>query len=205
MKNKILFFISMLACGLLGAGLDIAIRPTEEGIIVDASYTIKLSDEHVPGLIDNGAGEVIEDDNIPTVDLVDSNQLLDEEGLNFGQGEWHDISTPEAYKNSVLGKCIDLDGKWGSQCVDGFADFNYQYTGRWLSTCGTGSAKGLWDCSETNAGDDYQLITNPTELQTGDWIVFDGGKYGHVGMAMGTYNNGYITLLGENQGGEPCE
>lgn len=205
MKNKILFFISMLACGLLGAGLDIAIRPTDEGIIVDASYTIKLSDEHVTGLIDNGTGEVIEDNNIPTVDLVDSNQLLDEEGLNFGQGEWHDISSPEAYKNSVIGKCIDLDGKWGSQCVDGFADFNYQYTGRWLSTCGTGSAKGLWDCSETNAGDDYQLITNPTELQTGDWIVFDGGKYGHVGMAMGTYNNGYIALLGENQGGEPCE
>jgi hypothetical protein len=24
-------------------------------------------------------------------------------------------------------------------------------------------------------------------------------------MAMGTYNNGYIALLGENQGGTPCE
>ena len=124
--------------------------------------------------------------------------------LDFGQGEWYDTSSPEAYKNSVIGKCIDLDGKYGSQCVDGFADFNYQYTGRWLSTCGTGSARGLWDCRDYNAGDDYVLITDPNSLQAGDWIIFDGGQYGHVGMAMGYNNNGYISLLGENQGGESC-
>lgn len=189
---------------LAGFGIHVAITHTEEGeVIIDLTATIELAREQKPAAIETTDG-IIEID-VPTVELVESNQTIDEAELDFGKGEWHDISSPEAYKNSVLGKCIDLDGKWGSQCVDGFADFNYQYTGGWLSTCGTGSARGLWDCAEYNAGDAYVLIYDPTQLQAGDWIVFDGGQYGHVGMALGYYNNGYITLLGENQGGTPCE
>lgn len=196
--------IPTLIALLAGFGIHVAVTQTEEGETkIDITATIELAAEQIPSIIetDNGTVEV----NLPTVDMVDSAQTIDESELDFGQGEWHDISSPDAYKNAVIGKCVDLDGKWGSQCVDGFADFNYQYTGRWLSTCGTGSARGLWDCAEYNAGSEYELITDPTKLQAGDWIVFDGGQYGHVGMAMGYYNNGYIALLGENQGGTPCE
>ena len=188
---------------LAGFGIHVAITHTETGeTVIDISATIELAKEQVPTILETSDGEV--EVSVPTVELVESNQIIDEGELDFGQGEWHDISTPEAYKNSVYGKCIDLDGKWGSQCVDGFADYNYQYTGRWLSTCGTGSARGLWDCAEYNAGTEYELITDPLALQAGDWIIFDGGQYGHVGMALGRYNNGYIALLGENQGGTPC-
>lgn len=210
MKQKLqtlVKIIAVLAIGLLGGvGLDLAIRPGEDGteIVVEASYSITLADEQVPTLLqtDDGELEVIA---APTVLEIDGAQLIDEQELDFGRGEYHDISSPWAYKDAVLGKCIDLDGKWGAQCVDGFADYHYNYTGRWLSTCDTGAARGLWDCAAYNAGDDYILITDPTQLQPGDWIVFDGGIYGHVGMALGTYNDNFIALLGENQGGPACE
>lgn len=196
--------ISILASILIGFGLHIVITHNEEGdVIIDVGATIELSESHHPAIIETSEGDVEID--VPTVELIESKQIIEDDDLDFGRGEWHDISSPEAYKNSVLGKCIDLDGKWGAQCVDGFADFNFQYTGRWLSTCGTGSARGLWDCAEYNAGDDYILVTDSSELQAGDWIIFDSGEYGHVGMALGPYNGGYIALLGENQGGTPCE
>ena len=189
---------------LVGFGIHVAISQNEKGeVVIDIGAKIELAQEQVPSLIETPEGETVID--APTVEIVESKQTIDDSKLDFGRGEYHDISSPEAYKNAVLGKCVDLDGMYGSQCVDGFADFNYQYTGRWLSTCGTGSARGLWNCAEYNAGDEYTLITNPLELQAGDWIIFDGGQYGHVGMALGYYNNGYIALLGENQGGKECE
>lgn len=204
LRKIIKWLIVMGASILAGFGINIAITQTPEGeVVIDVNTSIELSSEHKPALIDTPEGEIEID--VPTVELIDSNQSIDESQLDFGQGEYHDISSPEAYKNSVLGKCIDLDRKWGSQCVDGFADFNYQYTGRWLSTCGTGSARGLWDCKEYNAGNEYELIENPEALKAGDWLIFDGGQYGHVGMALGGYNGGYIALLGENQGGKACE
>ena len=42
------------------------------------------------------------------------------------------------------------------------------------------------------------------KIQAGDWLIFDGGQYGHVGMALGGVTNGYVALLGENQGGSAC-
>ena len=62
-----------------------------------------------------------------------------------------------------------------------------------------------WNCKEYNAGDEFELIYDAKNLQTGDWIIFSSGEYGHVGMAMGSYNNGYISLLGQNQGGTACD
>lgn len=119
----------------------------------------------------------------------------------------HDVSTPQTYTDQVINVCTDMDNIWGSQCVDLFSNFHYSYTGRWLSAAGTDAAYGLWDAKEYNAGDDYDLITNPTQLQYGDWVVFDegAGEHGHVGMAYGGYENGTVLLLGENQGGVPCE
>ena len=202
-KNWLIFIISSLL-GVFGGAIIHTNIKVEDGVVeIDTRVSIQLAEEQVTGVLETLEGNV-EEVELPTVEEIDGNKLLDEESLDFGQGEYHDISSPEAYKNAVLGKCIDLDGKYGSQCVDGFADFNYNYTGRWLTTCGTGSARGLWDCAEENAGDDYILIYNPWELQDGDWIVFDGGLYGHVGMALGSYNEGYIALLGENQGGQAC-
>ena len=201
-KRAILIIASIILGGLAGGAINSSITIEDDKVVIDTRVSIQLSEEQVPAVLDTLDGEV--EVNLPTVEEIDGNKLIDEDLLDFGQGEYHDISTPDAYYNAVIGKCIDLDGKYGAQCVDGFADFNYNYTGRWLTTCGTGAARGLWDCAAENAGDDYILITDVNNLQKGDWIVFDGGVYGHVGMAMGPNNDGYIALLGENQGGPAC-
>lgn len=201
--KSVISAIAILLLGLL-AGSSIGLNIAPDGnITIETGYAIELADEQVPTLIENTEGE-IEELAAPTVESIDGKQAIDEEKLDFGRGEYHDISSPDAYKNAVLGKCIDLDGLYGAQCVDLFADFHYNYAGRWLSTGGTGAAYGLWDARDYNAGDDYVLITDATELQPGDWVIFSGGQYGHVGMSLGYYNNGYIALLGENQGGAGC-
>lgn len=201
--KSIIGAVAILLLGLLaGSGIGLNIAPDGD-ITIETDYAIELSDEQVPTLVENAEGE-IEELAAPTVESIDGKQAIDEEKLDFGRGEYHDISSPDAYKNAVLGKCIDLDGLYGAQCVDLFADFHYNYTGRWLSTNGTGAAYGLWDARDYNAGDDYVLITDATQLQPGDWVIFSGGQYGHVGMSLGYYNNGYVALLGENQGGSSC-
>lgn len=201
-QKALIAILTLILGGVAGGLIKSTITIEDDKVVIDTRVSIQLSEEQKPALLDTLDGEV--EVNLPTVEEIDGNKLLDEESLDFGHGEYHDISSPEAYYNAVIGKCIDLDGKYGSQCVDLFADYQYQYTGRWLSTCNTGAARGIWDCAEYNAGDDYILIYDPSELKAGDWIIFDGGQYGHVGMAMGRSSDGYIALLGENQGGEAC-
>lgn len=201
--KSVLIAIATLVLGLLvGGGIGLNIAPDGD-VSIETNYAIELADEQVPALIENADGE-IEEVLVPTVEQIDSKQSIDDLELDFGQGAWNDISSPEAYKNAVINMCVDLDGVWGAQCVDLMADFHYAYTGRWLNSCGTGAAYGLWDCRYKNAGDDYELIADATQLQPGDWVIFGGGQYGHVGMALGYYNSGYIALLGENQGGAAC-
>lgn len=207
----ILFILSFMA----GAGIDIAIRPTENGVIVDTSYKLEFSETQIPAQIVNDQGEVIEDDNIPTVEEVDGGQFKDiDTGVSLTEGEYgdlgwsetYDTSSPEAFKNDTLGKCIIANNIYGAQCVSLARVFWWSYADRDVSTCGTGMAKGMMNCYSENAGDDFEVYWSDSknEIQAGDWLVFDGGQYGHVGMALGGNNNGYVALLGENQGGRSC-
>lgn len=174
--------------------------------IIKNDTTIELSEEQKPALID-GADGVVEEISAPTVELIDGEQVLapENELPELGQGATYDVSTPQAFRAATEGKCIDLDGHFGSQCVDLAAAYWQSYANRWVSVCGTGAARGMWECKDQNAGEDFDLITDPTALQAGDWVIFGGGQYGHVGMALGGYNGGYVALLGENQGGRPCD
>lgn len=201
--KSVISAIAILLLGLLaGSGIGLNIAP-DGNITIETDYAIELADEQVPTLIENAEGE-IEELAAPTVESIDSDANFDDSQIpDFGMGAWRDMSSPAAYTNAVLGVHLDFDGVHGEQCVDPFAEFHYNYTGRWLSTNGTGAAYGLWDAAEYNAGEDYDLITDPAMLKPGAWAVFGGGQYGHVGMVVGYYNNGYIALLGANQGGEP--
>lgn len=195
-----------------GAGIDFAIRPTETGeIIIESSFSLHLSDQQTEAVVETSEGEDEVIDNVVTVEEVSGNQLVSECPENeeeCGQGRY--IYAPTAtfteFKDYTLGGCWDVDSAYSAQCWDLAALFwmNYTDNGRTLSTCGTGAAKGAWNCKEQNAGTEFDLIYDATSLQAGDWIIFSSGQYGHVGMAMGSYNNGYITLLGQNQGGTPC-
>lgn len=210
LKSILLLAASVVVAMLAGAGIDLAVRPTKDGdVVVEASYSIELSESQVPAEIEteDGAVEVIE---APTVEAVDGNQLVEEcpegeEECGLGLFIYAPTETPTAFKDYVIGHCYNTDGAYGAQCWD-LADMYWQnYAGRRFSTCGTGAAKGSWNCKEYNAGDEFALITDPTQLQAGDWVIFGSGMYGHVGMALGGYNNGYVALLGQNQGGSACE
>lgn len=198
--SKIAVGAGLIAVGLLGgAGATFTITAGDGKITAEINTTskIELTDTTIPATIETEAGtQVVE---VPTVEVVDAGEITEEDA----QGAWHDTSTPQAYYNSVgLDTCIN--NAYGAQCFALASDFWSNYAGRALSSCGTGAAKGTLNCYEYNAGSEFEMIWDATQLQPGDWVVFSGGTWGHIGMAMGYYNNGYISLFGQNQGGAYC-
>lgn len=208
--KAIIGVIIALVLGLLaGGGIGINIAPNDEGateITVETNYAIELADEQVPTIIETAEGEV-EVIEAPTVEMIDAGQVAEcPEGEDCGRGAYVyvDVSTVQAIRTSIEGLCVDVDGAYGSQCFDTTAAVSENMTGRRLTTCGTGAAAGMMNCWEQNAGDDYEVIWDPTQLQPGDLLVSGGGQWGHTGVVLGTYNNGYIALLSTNQGGKAC-
>lgn len=215
-KNKvaqfIITFLLIIASAILGYfNISLNIQLSEKDnqetleIVIDTGSKIELSEnQEIESVLETEDGE-IEVESLPVVDMVDGGEIqVVEEDLDLGRGEYYPFETPQAFRDATLGKCVDLDSKHGSQCVDLANAFWKEYTNRWITTCGTGTARGIWDCKDQNAGKEFKLIENANDIETGDWIIFDGGVYGHVGMALGKPNKGYVALLGENQGGTSC-
>ena len=220
--QSIVRILGVVVAGLLlvgaGYGVNFLVRPTEEGepkveiqTVVEPGTTIELAEEQVPAILETEEGE-IEIKEYPTVESVDSNQLVEEcpegeEECGLGVYVYAPTDTFTEFRDYTYGKCWNVDGAWGSQCWDLAALYwmNYTNDGRSFSTCGSGAVKEAWSCKEKNAGDEFELIYSAEDIKAGDWVVFDGGLYGHVGEAMGSYNNGYVALLGTNQGSTPCE
>lgn len=198
-------FITLIICAIVGIN---NVKPTVE------TEPLTPSPVEIPAMIEGDQGEIIELEGIPTYEEVDGGQFLDMSEMQ-GQGEYTDlgwsetynVSSPEAFKNDTLNKCIYANNYYGAQCVSLARVFWWSYANRDVSTCGSGMAKGMMNCAEQNAGDDFIIYWDDAKysIQAGDWLVFNGGQYGHVGMALGGYNNGYVALLGENQGGSYCE
>lgn len=210
--HYVLIFFVLIIGILSGNAINIIIRSDKEDQPI---VKLELSEDQIPALIETDLGEIIEE-TIPTVEEVDGGLFKDiDTGLSkvegqytdLGWSETYDTSSPEAFKNDTLGKCIRANNYYGSQCVSLARVFWWSYADRDVTTCGTGMAKGMMDCSEENAGDDFLIYWADSKniIQPGDWLVFDGGQFGHVGMALGGNNNGYVALLGENQGGRSCE
>ena len=212
--KKIIAAIVILVLGVFGGAVGktvLTVETNDEGktvVKIESENQIELSTESVPTEIETADG-VIETIDAPTVESVDTGNIAAEcpEGEECGQGRYiyAPTETPQAFKDYTIGQCWNTDGYYGAQCWDLGDLFWQNYAGRNLSTCGTGAAKGIWNCKEQNAGDEFELITDSAQLQVGDWVIFNNGTYGHVGMALGGYNGGYVALLGQNQGGYACE
>lgn len=214
-KSKIIFnilglILSWLAVFGLTAHFSIKTNASDNNpsIEISGDYKIELSDIQVETILETEDGN-IEVLSAPTVERVENNQVRCEEGQECGLGKYVYAPTgsPWEFKDYTIGKCWDTDdfpSGAKAQCWDLGDLFWQNYSGRNLSTCGTGGAKGAWLCKEYNAGDEFDLIYDKTQLQAGDWVIFNGGQWGHVGMALGGYNNGYVALLGQNQGGYTC-
>lgn len=102
------------------------------------------------------------------------------------------------------GNAVDCDGHFGAQCWDYACAFWYAQVGRRLET-GDKTAKGIWSNMRAhNAGSQFNLVTDKTQIQKGDWVITGGGTYGHVFMAAENYNGtDFIQGWGQNQGGTP--
>lgn len=203
-NSKLIKLISALAIVIAG-GIGITIAVNNKGIEVKIDYA---PTPVITG--DEGAYE----EEIPTVDEIDGGGKFQdkinidgaEPALYYELGaiEEVDTSSVEAFKNSTLGRCIIADNYYGAQCVSLARAFWWGYAGFDVSTCGTGLAKGMMNCYEDNARDKFKVIWNTSEIQAGTWIVLDGQTTGHICMALGEVNAGYVSCLGENQGGVPC-
>lgn len=203
--HEYLLLIVPLIIGILSViGLNVMINITEDELKIKINY----SSEKV---ITGDEGEYIEE--VATVDEIDGGGLFLDNVSQFTIADYYelgmieevDTSSPEAFKKSTLGRCIVANNYYGAQCVSLARAFWWDYAGYDVSTCGTGLAKGMMDCADENAKDKFKVIWNIDEIQEGTWIVLDGSRTGHICMALGPVNNGYVSCLGENQGGIPCE
>jgi len=221
MKRKLFFIGTILTPIILSAVFIFFGHPDQNGrisltgettstpdgyqeLIQQSKITLANSARETLITID-GKDEIRND--IVTVESVDSTTTVDcPAASECGQGWYVPTDSPTSFMNATNGKCIDTDGYYGSQCWDLGNLFWQNYTGRSFSTCGKGGAKNTIEngCWQINAGNNFDMIWDKTKIQAGDFVVFNGGQYGHVGMALGGYNNGYVALFGTNQGGAAC-
>lgn len=199
--------LGALSVVALGVGVGIKVTKDNEG------GTTIIFGEKVEPTIEGDLGEI--EGEIMTVEEIDGGgkfqDTINVEGgesalyYELGAIEDVDTSSPEAFKNSTLGRCIVANNYYGAQCVSLARAFWWSYAGFDVSTCGTGLAKGMMNCAEENAGDKFKIIWDKDEIQAGTWIVLDGQYTGHICMALGKPNGNYVSCLGENQGGIACE
>lgn len=117
--------------------------------------------------------------------------------------------TPQDFVREYTGKCIDYDGAFGIQCVDGF-NVGCKYLGIPTKPTPNNWADGYWTClnadgtpSESTArwrAANFEKIRNPQDFRNGDWVIWGKGSgtshpSSHIAMY---YNN---QEFGENQGG----
>lgn len=218
-KKKLIALITAIVLAVIGVATGVTVNVSIENQKINAE--IQYSSEEIPATLEEDQGEIIETteyegQEIPTVEEVDGGMFEDATtGVSTVEGEYDDlgwsetynVSSPEAFRNDTIGKCVYANNRFGAQCVSLSRVFWWSYANRDVSTCGTGMAKGMMKCADQNAGNDFLVYwaDSKNQIQAGDWLVFDGGQYGHVGMALGPVTNGYVALLGENQGGRACQ
>jgi len=206
-KPIVAALIGILA-GAGGAAGIININTNENGdLVIESSFQITLPEavltEAADGTIDVSGAPVVDEVDGGEIPLV-LEQMSDADREQAAQGFAIDISTPWTVMAALNGKCVIMGNPFGSQCVNTTNVIAENQVGYWMSTCGTGAARGIWDCADYNARGGYELITDPTQLRPGDLFVTWGGEFGHTGMVAGYYNNGYVPVFSTNQGGTAC-
>lgn len=225
LKDHLHWFV-VAGVALICAGFLVAGTPNEEGyytlggtVVIDDSTKEFIDDARkavityaktaVPAVVINSEGEE-ETIDVPTVESIDGGEIgetcPDGEECGLGAYIYAPTDTFDNFKNYTYGKCWDLDGYAGAQCWDlvSLHSMNYTKDKRVFSTCGTGAARGMWDCKEQNAGTEYDLVYSVYDTKVGDIAVFNGGTWGHTCHIAGPVKNGYVACYGQNQGGSSC-
>lgn len=106
------------------------------------------------------------------------------------------------FKAQVLGKGFDVDGAYGAQCFDGYAQY-CKFLGVPYANCTTsGYVKDIWNNRRSNGILNY--FDEVTEMQPGDIAVFKEAPatpVSHIAIFDSDAGGGYGNFLGQNQGG----
>lgn len=113
-------------------------------------------------------------------------------------------SSVNAFKTAYpLGSALDVDGYYGAQCVDYANAFWWGMVGRGID-CGEDNARGIWDVSRVkNAGTEFTTSTDWSSIKAGDWLVWGGGTYGHIAMAVSSPTGNNVVVWNQNVSGTP--
>lgn len=102
------------------------------------------------------------------------------------------------FYTSHNGKGYDVDGAYGAQCFDGYAEYCNWLGIPYANCTATGGAADIWTQRHSNGVLQYfDEVTTPRNGDLCVWSSAYGGGYGHIAM----YYNGKI--FGQNQGGTP--
>lgn len=107
------------------------------------------------------------------------------------------------FKQSVYGRSFNIDGAYGAQCWDGYAQY-CKYLGYPYANCTTsGYVKDIWNNRKSNGM--LNSFTEVTLMQPGDIAVFKEvagvTPYSHIAIFDHDEGGGYGWFLGQNQGG----
>nr|DAE91406.1 MAG TPA: Adenosylhomocysteinase [Caudoviricetes sp.] len=106
------------------------------------------------------------------------------------------------YYNRSIGRGYDIDGYYGAQCWDGFADY-CRWLGVQIVNCtNTGYARDLWEQRHSNGI--LNGFIEVERMQPGDVAIFavtSSTPYSHVAIFHADAGNGWGWFLGQNQGG----
>lgn len=185
---------------IIGLALSIIV-----GFLGGLMMTIQLkTGEKVTTIkIENGTLEISEDKEVPKLEEVDGGHI--DIRTFASRGSFFRTDTYSHFIEDTIGQCVIEGNIYGAQCVSLAQAFWTNYAGRGITDCGTGAARGIWECKYQNAGDDFEIVEGSQNLQPGDWVVFNSGTYGHIGMVYEKPTDKYVPLYGENQGGKKCD
>lgn len=197
--------VSMLGIiGSIGSGVLIYAKKFTDNV----KYLFDPENKYSPKLKINdpdnwNSGLVVFDvDDLPETLGTHGDPLADGE---TGQGAVNSYASADDFYNATIGRGFDIDGWYGAQCWDlGQLFWKNQVNRGLITKPGGGGAIDCWDVSRNiNAGSEFELISDKNAIRKGDWIIFRGGQFGHIGMAMSGNQGNYVRLLGQNQGGTP--
>lgn len=106
------------------------------------------------------------------------------------------------FYNTHLGRAYDVDGYYGAQCWDGYAEYCRYLGVPWANCTATGYVRDLWEQRHSNGILNY--FTEVNLMKPGDVAIFKVcgvTPSSHVAIFHSDAGGGYGWFFGQNQGG----
>ena len=114
------------------------------------------------------------------------------------------MSIYQNFKTSHLNRGYNIDGYFGAQCWDGYAEYCRALGVPFASCTTSGYVKDLWNNRQSNGILNY--FTEVETMEPGDVAIFaehQATPSSHVAIFDHDAGGGYGWFLGQNQGGTP--